>query len=315
MATLPPIHSNQTPRTSTIGGIPVREDLLFTNAKGDEKPALRKAAETSLDKLKQVLPRLLEPGETVLYITAAVTALNFMEQMTLGVYAFQLKGVTLVFTDRRLLRFRRKSKGLRDWEWSRGLQMVRWGDVGEATVKGWLVRVLTLKYRTGRKETYRITGFGPGKKVGVLMPALVPPGTGGAGASTGQDIACVCPECFKPLALQTYQCAGCGLQFKNEKTLLWRNFLVPGGGFFYTGWTWLGFLQMLPDLFLTFGILYFALVAAHVLPPPPPDPGQKATTPADAVVITVILLVLLLLENSVSWLHTRKLVRDFIPEA
>lgn len=314
MATFSPIHPNQTPRTSNIGGIPVREDLLFTDAKGNEQPKLRKDGESSLEKLSRVLPRLLEPGETVLYITAAMAPVSFLEQMTLGIYAFQLKGVTLVFTDRRLLRFRRKSKGMRDWEWSRGLQTVRWGDVAEAPVKGWLTRSLTLKYRTGRKEIYRITGIGPGKKIGMIMPALVPPGTGGTGSATGQDMTTVCPECFKPLTPQTYQCDGCRLQFKNEKTLLWRNYLIPGGGFFYTGWTLLGILQMLPDLFLTFGILYFALVAAHVLPPPPPDPGQKAATAGDAVIIAVILLVMLLLENSVSWLHTRKLVRDFIPE-
>lgn len=314
MAALPPIHPNQAPRTNNIGGISVREDLLFTDANGKEKSAVRKAAEAALEKLKSILPKLLEPGETVLYITAAIAPVSLMEQMTLGVYAFQLKGVTLVFTDRRLLRFRRKGKAMRDWEWSRGLQTVRWGDVGEATVKGWLTRVLTLKYRTGRQEVYRIAGYGPGKKVGVLVPALVLPGTGGTGAATGQDMTSACPECLKTLTLQTYQCGGCGLPFKNEKTLLWRNFLIPGGGFFYTGWSGLGILQMLPDVFLTLGILYFALVAAHVVPAPPPDPGQKAVTGADAVVVVIILLVLLLLENSIAWLHTRKLVRDFIPE-
>ena len=314
MATLPPIHPNQTARTSNIAGVTVREDLLFTDAKGAEKPALRTEVEKAIGKMGNVLPRLLEPGETALYIVQAVAPLTFFEQFTLGWYALQLKGVTLVLTDRRLLRFRRKTKGLRDWEWTRGVQSVRWGDVAEATVKGWLARVLTLKYRTGRKEVYRLAGIGPGKKVGMLIPALVPPGTGGAGSPTGQDMASLCPECVKPLTPQNYQCGSCGLNFKNEKTLLWRNFLVPGGGFFYTGWTGLGILQLLPDVGLGIGFLSMVLIAMRVLPPPAPDPGQAAMGASDAAILAVIFLGALFLENLVSWYHTRRLVRDFIPE-
>ncbi len=315
MSTLPQIHPNQAPRTNNIEGVSVREDLLFTDAKGQEKANLRKDGEKSLDRLKEILPRMLEPGETVLYIAPAVAPLTALEQLTLGAYAFMLKGVTLVFTDRRLLRFRRKGKGMRNWEWSRGVQSVRWGDVAEANVKGWLTRMLTLKYRTGRKEIYRIGGMGPGKKVGVLIPALVPPGTGGTGASTGQDMASLCPQCVKPLTRQVYQCGSCGLNFKDEKSLLWRNFLLPGGGFFYTGWKGLGILQALPDVILGLGFLFMALVAVHAVPPPAPDPGEKALDAAGAGIFAAFFLVALCLENLVAWMHTRKLVRDFIPES
>jgi len=314
MATLPLIHPNQAPRTNSIAGVPVREDVLFTNAKGDEKPGLRKAGETALDKLKGVLPRVLEPGETVLYITGAVAPLSVFEQLTLGWYAMQLKGVTLVFTDRRMLRFRRKSKGWRDWEWNRGVQSAQWSDVAEAKVKGWLARTLTLKYKTGKKETYRITGMGPGKKTGMVIAALFPAGTGPAGAPSGQDVVSQCPECIKPLTPRVYQCAGCGTTFKNERTLLWRNFLIPGGGYLYTGWTTLGLLQIIPDVALVIGAGTMALVALRMIPPPAPEAGQAAMTAADAGVTAVILLALYGLENSVSWVHTRKLVREFIPE-
>jgi len=314
MATLPPIHPNQAPRMTTIGGITVREDVLFSDAKGNEKPALRKAAETAIEKLKQVLPRVLEPGETVLYITAGVAPLSVLEQLTLGWYALQLKGVTLVVTDRRLLRFRRKGKGWRDWEWNRGVQAARWSDMAEIKVKGWPTRVLTVKYRSGKKEMYRIAGMGPGKKLGVVIQALFPQGMGTAGAPTGQGMVSLCPECLKPLTPDLYQCAGCGMTFKNEKTLLWRNFLIPGGGYFYTGWNGLGILQILPDVALGVAAVTLGLVAMHFMPPPTPEPGQQAMTAADAGISAIIAVFLYGLENLVSWVHTRKLVREFIPE-
>jgi len=314
VATLPPVYPNQAPRTNSINGIPLREDVLFTDAKGNEKPALRKNAENSLEKLKAVLPKLLEPGETVLYIAPAVAPLTALEQLTLGWYALSLKGVTLVLTDRRLLRFRRKPKGWRDWEWSRGVQAARWSDMAEAKLKGWLVRTLSVKYRSGRKEQYRINGMGLGKKIKVLIGALFPQGTAASGAPTGQDMVSLCPECVKPLTPRVYQCAGCGLTFKNENTLLWRNFLIPGGGYFYTGWTALGVLQVLPDVSLIMATITMALVALHVTSPPAPDPGETAMTAADAGVAAVIAIGLFLLENFISWLHTRNLVREFLPE-
>lgn len=314
MATLPPIHPNQAPRTSSIGGIPVREDVLFTNANGNEKPALRKQAETAIEKLKAVLPRLLEPGETLLYIAGAVAPLTVLEQLTLGWYAMHLKGVILVLTDRRLLRFRRKNKGWRDWQWNRGVQAARWSDMAEIKVRGWPTRMLKIQYRSGKKETYRITGMRDGKKVRVLVDALFPQGTVAAGAPTGQEKVSLCPECVKPLTPQVYQCPGCGLAFKNEKTLLWRNFLIPGGGYFYTGWTGLGLLQILPDVALVLAVLSLGLVALHFMPPPAPDPGEKAITAADAGIEAVIAAFLFLFENLVSWMHTRRLVREFIPE-
>jgi hypothetical protein len=111
-----------------------------------------------------------------------------------------------------------------------------------------------------------------------------------------------------------YQCGGCGTAFKNERSLLWRNYLIPGGGYFYTGWTALGLLQIIPDVGLLIGVGSLALVALRVMPPPAPQPGQAAMTVADAGITAAILLALYGLENTVSWVHTRNLVREFIPE-
>jgi len=314
MATFPLIHPNQAPRTNSIGGIPVREDVLFTDAKGNEKSALRNTAEKALDKLKVVLPKMLEPGETVLYIAPAMAPLSIWEQLFLGWYTLHLKGVTLLLTDRRLLRFRRKAKGWRDWEWTRGVQAARWGDIAELKVKGWLTRTLAIKYRDGKKENYQISGFGPGKKMKTVIRALFPAEGGTLGAASGQDMVSLCPECVKPLTPRVYQCSSCGTKFKNEMTLFWRNFFVPGGAYFYTGFTGLGILQAIADVGLVVEVVTWGLVALRVTAPPAPPRGEAPKTSQYAAMIAGYVFAIFLLENLISWVHTRKLVRDFIPE-
>jgi len=314
MAALPPIYPNQAPRTNSINGIPVREDVLFTNAKGKEKPALRKSAEAAIEKLKVALPKLLEPGEALLCIVPGIAPLSPWEHFFLGWYTLYMKGVTLVLTDRRLLRFRRKSKGFRDWEWNRGVMAARWADMADVKVKGWLIRYLDIKYRDGKKERYQITGMGPGKKVKSVVVALFPDGAVSAGAPSGANMVSQCPECVRPLTPGVYQCSGCGSEFKNEKALLWRNYLIPGGGYFYTGFTTLGVLQAIVDVSLFVEIVTWTLVVLHFTAPPAPEPG-KAPIPADQAAIYLLFVVGgFLFENSVSWLHTRKMVREFIPE-
>ena len=310
MPTIPPLHPNQVPRTNSIAGVSVREDILFTNHKGEEKGKLRKDAIQALEKLQVVLPRLLEPQETVLYVSRAMARPGIFEQVTGSAWTYVLRAIVLVITDRRILRFRAKGKGLRDWTWDRGVMAVRWSDLTEAKVKGWLARTLTLKYRDGKKEVYMGFPFGLGKKLKLLVDTLMP---GAGGGSAVIQMEPLCPECLKPLTARVYQCGGCGLPFKDEKGLLWRNFLLPGGGFFYTGWKQLGLLHAFTDCILLFFIASCALLALRGQSLAPNKPGDAPITPTDLAVGCAFLVLLFALENSIMWMHNRRLVREFIP--
>ena len=311
MSTLPPIHPMQAPRTSTIAGIAVREDLLFTNHKGAEKPKLRKEETRALEALQEILPRLLDPQETVLYITRATAPLSTVEQLTLGWYGYAMYGVVLVFTNRRLLRMRVRGKTFGGWTWIRGVMAVSWGDVAEAKVKGWLSPTLLLKYRNGKKERYWRLGFQAAKKLKLLLQALLPAGAGGATAAQG--MVSLCPDCCQTLQARVYECGQCRLPFKDEKTLLWRNYLLPGGGYLYTGWGVPGVLHAIVDCAIVLDIALFSLYALRLMAPPAPKPGEPPTTAQSAAITLGFLVLFFLFENTIAWMHNRRLVREFIP--
>jgi precorrin-6B methylase 1 len=65
------IYPTSTPRRVDWNGFSVREDVLYTDAKGRDKSKLRKRAKEAFDDLDVVLRRVLEPNETIFYIAPA----------------------------------------------------------------------------------------------------------------------------------------------------------------------------------------------------------------------------------------------------
>ncbi len=58
------IYANVVPRPLSVGGLSVREDVFFTDAKGQESDRSRKKAEKLLEDWRVVLSGVLEPNET-----------------------------------------------------------------------------------------------------------------------------------------------------------------------------------------------------------------------------------------------------------
>lgn len=305
------LYPNQLPHVGSHGAVPVREDFLFTNHKGEEKDGPRKRAEKALDNLQSILGKLLEPQEAVFYIAHVVAPLSVFEQLTLGWQAYHMYGAVLVFTNRRLLRLGVMGRGFRGWTWRRSLHSVLWGDVAEAKCKGLLSRTLRLKYRSGRKETYLQVNRADAKKINQLLASFLPTAT--AEASPAQDMISLCPECVGPLAPRAYQCPKCGLEFKNEKTLLWRTIFIPGGGYFYVGWKGFGIFFGFLELFFLFEFGFWLGVALGLVSPPAPASKEPPATVAVALATVAFMLFLYALETAIVFLHMRRFVREFVP--
>jgi hypothetical protein len=301
-----PVHPEQSSRLGSPNGVRVREDTLYTNHKGQEKKGVRKRADKALDKLQEVLRRALAPAEVVLYIARCQAPASVFEQITFGWYIYYVTATILVFTNRRLLLFQVK----RDGSWKRILRAALWGDVEEAKVKGWLSRTLQIKYRNGKKETYWGLGWGDAKKIRVLLHALFSLGVGETSAAGGMVPRC--PNCLAELTPQVYECGHCKLTFKDEKTMVRRSLVIPGGGYFYVGHWFLGVGDFIVEAYLLILVVVFVIAAVSLMISP--QSGQAAGGRGETWGVAIFLGLVLAVEKWLTIHHCRRFIREFIPK-
>jgi hypothetical protein len=292
-----PIHDNQLARTTKVDGIPIRDDVLFTNDKGEENGRIQKRSEKTLRKLLPALQRLLLPDEAVLYVMPARSPLSILEQLTAAWWTALLAASTIVMTSKRILFFPVN----RDGSWKESVRAVQWGDLEEVKPTGLLIRYVSFRFRNGSKITYTNIRRADAKKIAAIAHKLIPAGSGEL--SSTQGLVQLCPDCRHVLTQGQYFCSGCGLIFKNEKSMVTRSILLPGGGYFYTGHPLIAMIPAIVEAFLVLEILSL-LVAAST--------SAKAMPNIRAGLLA--LGVVWAIETAVTILHCRRYVRDFIPE-
>lgn len=301
------IHETQIPKQVSANGISIREDTLYTNAKGEADERSRKRAEEALSSLSEVLPSLLEPNEAVLYVVKSCQApVGVLEQLLLGWYIYRVTATRLVFTNLRLLHFGLVSEK----KWDRTLKSARWGDVLEAKTKGWLNRLLKLKYANGKREQYWRLRRKDSQKVKVILDGVMP--LSRAETTPAQGMQSLCPNCRATLTPRTYQCLSCGLKFKDEKTLLRRTLLIPGGGYLYSGFTLLGGITFLTEGAFTLALIYYVLMALGIAAPET-SPNGRPTQTGIFWGAAGFFAVILGLNKALEYVHSRRVIQKFLP--
>lgn len=302
-----PIYATQLPRLTTADGVQLREDVLFTNEKGEPDERRKKRALEALSSLRDILPSLLEKDETVLYVVKTCQApMGSLEQFLLGWNAYRVSATRLVFTNLRLLHFGMES----DKKWRRTVKAVCWGDITEARVKGWLNRKLQLRYANGTKESYWRFPKKDSVKIKAVLEAVIPQSRGEATAVQGFQS--ICPDCRAVLTAGKYECASCGLRFKDEKTLLKRTLLIPGGGYMYASMTLLGVLNFFTEGIFTVAAIFSILMAIGIVAPGT-DADGRPTQSGEMLPAAVFFLVLVALHKGLEYIHGRRAIRTFLP--
>lgn len=296
------ILESRLPQRTTRNGLTFRDDVLFSDHKGKEKPKVKKRAEVILADLGSVLQRVIGPEETILYFAYAQVMPSALEQFFSGWHVYTLPRAVLVVTDRRLVSLRVR-KGLGGWKWDRGVRSIGWGDVAEAKVGGLISRYLTISLKSGEKISYWRFEFGGAGMVRLLAEYLRQHSAAHASPSGG--VVYQCPSCLSILSTGSNPCGQCGLPFKTEKELLWRGIVIPGGASFYTGSTGFGVLRAIFEGIFIISILAF-LVTAFTAPK-----GSNAAS--DALGGAAALAAVLLLEKLVAILYCRRQIRDLLP--
>jgi len=296
-----PIHSNRLPQITPGSSLSIREDVAFSNAQGKERPRLRKATDKTLSRLQEILPRVLQPREVVLYVFGAQAPISPLSQWFLGWHVYGFTRTILVLTNLRLLRFRVRGRGWNRWEWNQGVQSVAFADLSEAQVKGFLSPQLVLDYRNGHKERYWRLRRSDAKKLKLALPTLRMNNTGPVSASGG--MVSLCPKCLATLTPNTYRCSHCGQVFKDEKTLR-RFLLIPGGEFFYVGQHSIGALHGLVQAVWLLAVL---AVAAGLMF------GRRPANLLSVVLPSAGIALIFTVHKVAGFFPCRQLVREFIP--
>ena len=300
------IHSNRKVAVTSPWGFPLREDVAFTDATGTDAETQATRARTALHRLQDLLRKVLEPDEVVLYFSRGQLMPGRPERYLLGVPYRILTRAGLVLTNQRLIHLTLK----RDGKWNRKLRSVRWSAVKEFRLAGgWLRGKLHLTYRNGSSESYWHIPKAAADKITVLMEALIRTSRGEALREPG--MVSFCPQCFAELTPGLYACSKCGLKFKNEKGAVLHGLTIPGGAYFYAELHLLGIAHAFVDVSVLASAIAAILVALGRVQPPvmggaPPSQGMFLVS---AVFLTATSVLDIWLAIRVA----RSEVRNFVP--
>jgi len=300
------IYPNRAPQIVASNGLPIREDVAYSDAKGEESERGKRRAQEAINKLHEILPSLLEPNEAIFCLVRCQAPVGALEQLFVGWSIYQITATTLLFTNLRVIHLGVGSKG----RWKRTLRSVRWGDIAEAKIKGWGSKVFALKYASAKKENYWRLRRRDAKKVKTLLEILIPASRGEMTAA--QEMVALCPDCRARLTPGSYRCESCRLAFKDEKTLLLRTLLIPGGGYWYAGLWPLGVMSFFGEGVLTLFLITGILLATGIVTSEA-KPGSAPSSSAEFWTAAATFALLLALEKALAYIHTRRVIRTFLP--
>lgn len=291
------IHESLPAHITAMDGISIRNDVLYTNDNGEENGPIQKRSNKLLRKLSPPLRRLLQPGEVVFYAMRARSPLSAIEQLTAAFWTSRLAACAIVVTNKRILFFPTKGDGT----WRESVRAAHWADIEEIRKHGLVGINVSFKFKNGPKVTYTNFRRADAKKLVTIASALIPATSGDK--TSAYRLVQLCPDCCHTLTEGQYICPGCGLIFKNERTMVLRSIFLPGGGYFYTGHPLIAIIPAIAEGLLVLEILaiLFAGLGSHKAVP-------------DLFAGLLILGIFWALETGITILHCRRYVRDFIPE-
>jgi len=285
------------PMQTDTFGIPIREDVLFTDSKGRPHKGIRRSSEKILRDLLEPLRHCLRKNEVIFYAATMTAPLNGLEQFTMSWWLYGAYSIVLVFTSERILAFPVERSG----KWRGSIQSLELGNIERAKAGGFISRTLTIRTRDGKKQVFQRLRVRDAAKIKFLIPILLE----GKSATSGSEWQSLCPQCLGHLTTGHYSCPGCNLQFRSEHKLALRT-LIPGGGYFYVGLTGAGIVALILET-----IFYIELLGGILLLATPKQSHDRA----DGIAVLVGFSIFIALEKLIMYMHARRFIRWFMPEA
>jgi len=272
-----------------ILNLPVNREVCFSNHKGAFKEKIMEDQTKTLAKFVPFLKPLLEPGEEILLSVEATSPMSFLEQWTTGWMIYYLKRCVLIFTNRRILHFPTKH----NFAPKHSLSQIRYGDMEEFKLSGFLGRFLKIEYKSGKREKFYYIKSREFKKLKTLENLFTKDQP-----TPIRERHFLCPRCITPLVRDIFSCPNCHLEFKNMKEAIRRSILFPGGGYFYTGHPVLGIMDAITE-----GILLLELIVILF----------RALTTMESWGLVLLFAVLLFYEKLITIYHVKSYINEYIP--
>ena len=228
-----------------VFGIPVDQEILFSNHKQAYKKRIEKRQRKLIVKIPFVKP-FLRKGEKIMLITTGYSPLASLAQYLTGFVFVYLKRSVFVFTNYRIFHVPCTSS----YKYKNSIAQIAYAGCRSIRLRGGTLTVKYVKY--GKVEKFRAIAVPERKKIRALLKKIIPV------TGTKRQLAHrvhLCPRCRYPLADAVYTCSNCQLTFKRLIAATIHAIMIPGGGYFYTRHYLIGFLNAVLESFLMFFLI------------------------------------------------------------
>jgi hypothetical protein len=275
-------------------GLRIKQDICFTTHDNKPNKGTTNRQLKILRDFAPLLKQVLKPDEEILLAVRASSPMSWFEQLTTGWIIYYLKRCVLVFTNKRILHLPTRT----NFKPKPSVAQILYGDVAEAKVSGFLGRVLKLKYKTGRKESFNYVESPEFKKLKAMLPSLPREGQ----PSEVSERHHLCPRCQARLLTGKFICPNCHLKFKDGERAWRLSILWPGGGYFYTRHPFLGFADAITE-----GVLLIVVIAGLI-------DVLAGEGGSEAWVSVLMFGAMLIIEKAETIYHAKHYVNEYIPE-
>lgn len=281
-------HRTGNSREDQVLGLPVDQEILFSNHKIVRKKRSEKRQTALIKKIPFIKP-FLQEDEKILLVTTGCSPVSFFEQFVTGWIFVYLKRALFVFTNKRIFHVPTKT----GYGYRNSIAHVWYADCESIRLKG---HVLIVKYKNGNKEKFIYIAGRERKKIKTLVNSISFAGT----PSQRKQRAHLCPRCTTQLEPGRYRCSHCRLTFKDEDEAKRLSIIYPGGGYFYTRHPVLG----LADSVVEF-LLLLAVISALA------DVVLNGFESGGGALITFGMV--FFIEKLVTIYHSRQFIKEYIP--
>jgi len=272
-----------------ILNLSINKEICFSNHKEEFKEKIMEGQTKTLAKFAFFLKPLLEPGEEIWLAVEATSPMSFLEQWTSGWVIYYLKRCVLIFTNKRILHIPTKH----NFTPRHSVSQIRYGDIEEFKLSGFLGRVLKIEYKSGKKEKFYYVKSREFKKLKTLEHLFMKDQP-----SHVRERHFLCPRCITPLVKDVFSCPNCRLEFKNMNDAIRISILFPGGGYFYTGHLFLGILDAITE-----GAFLLELIVSLF----------KALITMESWGSVLLFAILLFFEKLITIYHAKGYISEYIP--